>query len=84
MSKKLPPLFLGRKSGICWFFSILSRKTVSGSRLHGVCMGRSGTSAYAVYALSSQGGSSQGMQFFTLDSSKIEVFQTYFFDTMIT
>ena len=33
------------------FFSILSRKSVSGSRLHRVCMGRSGTSAYAVYAL---------------------------------
>ena len=24
------------------------------------------------------------LQFFTLDSSKIEVFETYFFDTMIT
>ena len=35
------------------FFSILSRKMVSGSQLHGVCMGRSGTSAHAVYALSS-------------------------------
>ena len=32
-------------------FSILSRKSVSGSRLHGVCMGRSGTSAHAIYAL---------------------------------
>ena len=32
-------------------FSILIRKSVSGSRLHGVCMGRSGTSASAVYAL---------------------------------
>ena len=32
-------------------FSILSRKGVSGSRLHGVCMGRSGTSVDAVYAL---------------------------------
>ena len=31
-------------------FSILSRKSVSGCRLHGVCMGRSGTSAYAIYA----------------------------------
>ena len=39
------------------------------------------------------GGVSQGIgivvhnllvQFFTLDSSKIEVFQTYFFDTLIT
>ena len=35
------------------FFSILSRSEqgVSGSRLYGVCMGRSGTSADAVYAL---------------------------------
>ena len=33
------------------FDSILSRKRVSGSRLHGVCMVRSGTSAYAVYAV---------------------------------
>ena len=33
------------------FFSLLSQKSVSGSRLHGVCMGHSGTSAYAVYAL---------------------------------
>ena len=32
-------------------FSILSRKSVSGSQLHGVCMGRSGTRAHAVYAL---------------------------------
>ena len=32
------------------FFSILSRKSVSGSRLHGVCVGRSGTSACAIYA----------------------------------
>ena len=32
-------------------FLDLSRKSVSGSRLHGVCMGRSGTSADAVYAL---------------------------------
>ena len=36
------------------------------------------------------GGSPKGwvhnllMQFFTLDSSKIEVFETYFFDIMIT
>ena len=46
-----PPLFLGRKSRIFWFFLILSRKSVFRSRLHGVCVGRSGTSAYAVYAL---------------------------------
>ena len=41
---------------LCWFFSILSRKNVSGSRLHGVSMGRSGTSAYGVYALFSHFG----------------------------
>ena len=46
----MTPPFLGRKSRIFWFFSILSRKSVSGSGLYGVCMGRSGTSAYAVYA----------------------------------
>ena len=46
-SKNDPPLFLGQKSRIFWFFSILSRKSVSGSGLYGVC----GTSAYAVYAL---------------------------------
>ena len=46
-----PPLFWGRKSGIFWLFSILNQKSVSGSRLHGVCMGRSGTSAYAAHAL---------------------------------
>ena len=49
--EKNDPPFLGRKSLIFWFFSILTRKSVSGSRLHRVCMGRSGTSAYAVYAL---------------------------------
>ena len=48
---KKPSLFLGRKSCLFWFFSILSRKSFSGSRLHGVCMGRSGTSADAAYAL---------------------------------
>ena len=51
MCQKMTPLFLGRKSRIFWFFSILSRKSVSGSRLHRVCMGPSGTSASAVYAL---------------------------------
>ena len=48
---KMNPLFLSRKSLIFWVFSILSRKGVSGSRTHGVCMGRSGTSAHVVYAL---------------------------------
>ena len=33
-----------------FFFSILSRKSVSEFQLHGVCMGRSGTSAHALYA----------------------------------
>ena len=52
--KKMTPPFFGskiRKSCIVWYFSILSRKSVSGSRLYGGCMGRSGTSAYAVSAL---------------------------------
>ena len=44
---------LAEGNRIFWFFSILSRKSVSGSRLHGVCVGRSGMSGYAVYALSS-------------------------------
>ena len=35
------------------FFSILSQKSVSGTRLHGVCMGQSGKSVAAVYAFSS-------------------------------
>ena len=34
----------------CWTV-LMSRKSVSWSRLHGVCMGRSGTSAHAVYAI---------------------------------
>ena len=46
-----PLLFLGRKSSIFWLFLIQGRKSVSGSRLHGVCMGRSGTSANAGGAL---------------------------------
>ena len=48
-----PPFFWVENHESFGFFSILSRKSVSGSRLHGVCMGRSGTSAYTVYALSS-------------------------------
>ena len=47
----MTPPFFSRKSCIFWFFSILSRKSVSGSRLHRFCMGQSETSAYAVYAL---------------------------------
>ena len=49
----MTPPFFGSKIMNLLVFSILSRKSVSGSRLHRVCMGRSGTSAYAVYALSS-------------------------------
>ena len=43
-----------------------------------------------IWVLGPGGGSPKGwvhnllMQFFTLGSSKIEVFETYFFDTMIT
>ena len=50
-SKNDPPFFWVENHESFGFFSILSRKSVSGSRLHRVCMGRSGTSAYAVYAL---------------------------------
>ena len=50
-SKIDPPFFGSKIMNLLGFFSILSRKSVSGSRLHGVCMGRSGTSADAVYAL---------------------------------
>ena len=51
-SKNDPP-FLGLKimNLLVFFSSILSRKSVSGSRLHGGCMGRRGASADAVYAL---------------------------------
>ena len=45
-----PPFFGSKIMNLLVFFSILSRKGVSGSRLHVVCMGRSGTSANAVYA----------------------------------
>ena len=44
-----PPFFWVENHESFGFFQ-LSRKSVSGSRLHGVCMGRSGTSADAVYA----------------------------------
>ena len=49
--EKMTPPFFGSKIMNLLVFSILSRKSVSGSRLYGVCMGRSGTSANAVYAL---------------------------------
>ena len=45
------PPFFGSKILNSLVFFILSRKSVSGSRLHGVCMGRSGTSVDAVCAL---------------------------------
>ena len=51
VEKMTPPFFWVENHESFGFFSILSRKSVSGSRLHRVCMGRSGTSAYAVYAL---------------------------------
>ena len=49
--EKMPPPFRVESNGSYGFFSILSQKSVSTSRLHAVCMGRSGTSAYGVYAL---------------------------------
>ena len=51
-SKNDPPPFVWVKNHESLGFSILSRKSVYGSGLHGVCMGRSGTSA--IYALLSQ------------------------------
>ena len=47
--EKLTPPFFWVENHESFSFSILSRKSVSGSRLHGVCMGRSGTDAYEVY-----------------------------------
>ena len=51
VEKMAPPFFGVENHESFGFCFILSRKSVSGSRLHGVCMGRSGTSACAVYAL---------------------------------
>ena len=51
VEKMTPPFFGSKIMNPFGFFSILSRKSVSGSRLHRVCMGQSGTSAHAVYAL---------------------------------
>ena len=50
-SKMTPPPFFWVEIMNLLVFSILSRKSVSGSRLHGVCIRRSGTSADVVYAL---------------------------------
>ena len=49
-SKMTPPFFWVEIMNLL-VFSILSRKSVSGSGLHGVCIRRSGTSADVVYAL---------------------------------
>ena len=52
VKKRPPPFWVENHESFGFFlFSILSRKSCSGSRLHGVCMGRGGTSANAVYAL---------------------------------
>ena len=51
--KNDPPFFWVENHQFFGFFFILNRKSVSGSRFHGVCMGRIGTNANAVYALSS-------------------------------
>ena len=54
VEKMTPPLlWVENHESFGFFCDFLSRKSVSGSRHHGVCMGRSGTSAIAVYALSS-------------------------------
>ena len=52
--KKDPPFWVAENHESFGFFSILSQKKGVRARLHGVCMGRSGTSANAVYALFSQ------------------------------
>ena len=49
--KNPPPPFFGSKIINLLIFFDFEPKTVSESRLHGVCMGRCGTSADAVYAL---------------------------------
>ena len=51
VEKNDPPFFLGSKIMNLLVFFDLSRKNVSGSRLHGLCMGQIGTSANAFYAL---------------------------------
>ena len=54
-SKNDPPFFGSKIMNLLVFFDF-EPKSVSGSRLHRVCMGRSGTSAHAVYALFSHFG----------------------------
>ena len=51
VEKMTPPSFLGSKIMNLLVFFVFEPKNFSGFRLHGVCMGRSGTSAYAVYAI---------------------------------
>ena len=46
--QKMTPPFFWSKITILLGFVILSQKTSSGSPLHGVCMGRSGTSTHAL------------------------------------
>ena len=48
--KMTPHMFGSNIINVFGFFSILSRKRASGSRVHGVCMRRSGASTYAVPA----------------------------------
>ena len=50
MSKNDPPL-LGSKIMNLLVFFIFSPKSVSGSQLHGVCMGQGAKSAHVVHAL---------------------------------
>ena len=50
MSKPPPPHFGVENHACSGFFSILSQKSVSESRLHGVCKGRNGTNARVLYA----------------------------------
>ena len=54
VEKMTPPVFWVENDEYFGFFSILSRKSVSGSQLHGVCVGRSGTSACAGHAFFSR------------------------------
>ena len=49
--QKMTTHFFGSKIMNLLVFSVLSQNSVFGSRLLGVCMGRSGMSAFAMYAL---------------------------------
>ena len=50
MAKQDPPFFWVEDRESFGLFLIFSRKSVSASRLHGVCMGRNGKHAQAVFA----------------------------------